>query len=217
MQERQLGDDGGEMTQTHDFGDGNGPVPAHQHPNGGGWVDNTATVAASVYIGARATIGTRAHIWAWAHIGARAHIGEGAAIGEWASIGEWAHIGARATIGERARIGEWAHIGARATIGEWARIWARAHIGEWAHIGARATIGEWATVDTAADYLCVGPTHNGYFLTVTRRPSLRITVGCEAVESTAALEALADNDYDRAMLPPVVALIEAWLKVAPNV
>jgi len=23
---------------THDFQDGNGPVPAHQHANGGGWV-----------------------------------------------------------------------------------------------------------------------------------------------------------------------------------
>ena len=27
---------------TFDFG--KGPVPAHQHPNGGGWVADTATV-----------------------------------------------------------------------------------------------------------------------------------------------------------------------------
>ena len=26
---------------TYDFKDGNGPVPAHQHPNGGGWVAAT--------------------------------------------------------------------------------------------------------------------------------------------------------------------------------
>ena len=32
------------MTNTFDFKDGNGPVPAHQHPNGGGWVADTAKV-----------------------------------------------------------------------------------------------------------------------------------------------------------------------------
>ena len=39
------------MTNTFDFKDGNGPVPAHQHPNGGGWVADTATVAATAYVG----------------------------------------------------------------------------------------------------------------------------------------------------------------------
>ena len=33
------------MTQTYDFNDGRGPVPTQQHPNGGGWVADTATVA----------------------------------------------------------------------------------------------------------------------------------------------------------------------------
>ena len=35
--------------ETHDFGDGAGPVPAHRHPNAdgseGGWVAETAYVA----------------------------------------------------------------------------------------------------------------------------------------------------------------------------
>lgn len=39
-----------------DFGDGNGPVPAHKHENGGGWVANTATVQASAYIGRDARV-----------------------------------------------------------------------------------------------------------------------------------------------------------------
>ena len=30
------------MTTTYDFKDDNGPVPAHQHSNGGGWVAATA-------------------------------------------------------------------------------------------------------------------------------------------------------------------------------
>jgi hypothetical protein len=41
---------------TYDFNDGNGPVPAHQHSNGGGWVAATATVAASAYVGPDARV-----------------------------------------------------------------------------------------------------------------------------------------------------------------
>ena len=33
-----------------DFDDGNGPVPAHKHPNGGGWVADTATVDETAYV-----------------------------------------------------------------------------------------------------------------------------------------------------------------------
>ena len=42
------------MSTTFDFG--NGPVPAHQHPNGGGWVADTATVADRVYVGPLARV-----------------------------------------------------------------------------------------------------------------------------------------------------------------
>jgi hypothetical protein len=41
---------------THDFGDGNGPVPAHRHPNGGGWVADTAGVASGVFVGKDALV-----------------------------------------------------------------------------------------------------------------------------------------------------------------
>ena len=34
-----------------DFRDGNRPVPAHQHPNGGGWIAETATVEKSAFVG----------------------------------------------------------------------------------------------------------------------------------------------------------------------
>ena len=39
---------------TFDFG--SGPVPAHQHPNGGGWVADSAQVADSVYVGLSAWV-----------------------------------------------------------------------------------------------------------------------------------------------------------------
>jgi hypothetical protein len=41
---------------TFDFGDGNGPVPAHKHPNGGGWVADTATVDDTAYVGPDAKV-----------------------------------------------------------------------------------------------------------------------------------------------------------------
>ena len=39
---------------THDFGAG--PVPAHQHANGGGWVADAAYIAAHVRVGPRARV-----------------------------------------------------------------------------------------------------------------------------------------------------------------
>jgi len=39
---------------TFDFG--NGPVPAHQHSNGGGWVADTAKVADTAYVGPDAQV-----------------------------------------------------------------------------------------------------------------------------------------------------------------
>ena len=44
------------MTTTFDFKVGNGPVPAHQHPNGGGWVADSATVADTAFVAKNAQV-----------------------------------------------------------------------------------------------------------------------------------------------------------------
>ena len=48
------------VQKAFDFGDGNGPVPAHQHKNpdgtAGGWVADTATVAATAFLGPTARV-----------------------------------------------------------------------------------------------------------------------------------------------------------------
>ena len=48
------------LSLQYDFNDGNGPVPAHQHvnPDGsvGGWIADTAQVAATAYIGPDAVV-----------------------------------------------------------------------------------------------------------------------------------------------------------------
>ena len=40
----------------YDFQDGNGLVPARKHPNGGGWVSNTARVSATAYVSKNAWV-----------------------------------------------------------------------------------------------------------------------------------------------------------------
>ncbi len=96
------------VNTTYDFGDGRGPVPAHQHtnPDGnlGGWVDDTAKVASGVTILLGASIGYLASIGYRASIGDRASIGYLASIGDRARIGDRASIGYLASIGDRARI-----------------------------------------------------------------------------------------------------------------
>jgi len=44
------------VTTTFDFQDGNGPVPAHRHTTGGGWVADTATVEETAYVGPDARV-----------------------------------------------------------------------------------------------------------------------------------------------------------------
>ncbi len=54
---------------TYDFEDGNGPVPAHKHPNGGGWVADTAKVAESAYVSDDARVYGNAKVYgnAWVY------------------------------------------------------------------------------------------------------------------------------------------------------
>ena len=54
--------------QLFDFKDGNGPVPAHQHKKGGGWVANSAYVAPTAYLGPRAQVFGRAGIYCDAEV-----------------------------------------------------------------------------------------------------------------------------------------------------
>ena len=42
------------MSKMHDFGFG--PVPAHRHPHGGGWVADSARVASTAYVGEGAQV-----------------------------------------------------------------------------------------------------------------------------------------------------------------
>ena len=48
---------------TFDFNDGNGPVPAHQHQNGGGWVAETAHVEDTARVSGNAQVFGNAQVY----------------------------------------------------------------------------------------------------------------------------------------------------------
>ena len=81
-----------------DFGDGRGPVPAHQHLNGGGWVDDQAFVDETVYVHELAIIIGFARVYSRASISYGASIGDGASIDkedQWVSI---CNVGSRRSL-----------------------------------------------------------------------------------------------------------------------
>jgi hypothetical protein len=58
----------------YDFGDGKGPVPAHQHVNGGGWVADTATVVDPAYVGPNARVFGKARVFGDAWVFGKARV-----------------------------------------------------------------------------------------------------------------------------------------------
>lgn len=59
---------------TFDFQDGNGPVPAHRHLNGGGWVANTAYVAETAFVRPDAWVFQLARVYDFAQVDGAARI-----------------------------------------------------------------------------------------------------------------------------------------------
>jgi len=87
------------MMTTFDFNDGNGPVPAHKHPNGGGWVADTAKVDETAYVGRDARVYGDARVYDNAMIGGYARVYGDAQVYDNAMIGGYAMVYGNATVG----------------------------------------------------------------------------------------------------------------------
>ena len=114
---------------THDFNDDNGPVQAHKHLNGGGWVADTAHVAETAFVGTDASVfGTasvlgnasvtdtawvrgNAHVSGSARISGDAVVDGNAAVAGMAEITDDAYVSGCAQIGGDAKIGGDARVG----------------------------------------------------------------------------------------------------------
>ena len=58
------------------FNFGDGPVDAHKHPNGGGWVADTTQVAATAYVGPDARVCGEARVSGNAQVSGKAQVSE---------------------------------------------------------------------------------------------------------------------------------------------
>src|ERR1700685_4068028 len=71
--------------ELHDFKDGNGPVPAHRHGNGAGWVANSARVEITAYVGTNAQVSGTAWVFGTAQVSDDAWVSGNA----WVSDNAW--------------------------------------------------------------------------------------------------------------------------------
>jgi hypothetical protein len=92
-----------------DFGDGNGPVPAHRHPNGLGWVADTAEVAITAHVGPDAMVYGEARVFESARVEGRARVYERAKVYGSAIVKDEGRVYGEAEICGRARVMNNAH------------------------------------------------------------------------------------------------------------
>lgn len=135
--------------ELHDFGDGNGPVPAHRHPNGGGWVADTAWVAPTAFVGPDAQIYGKAYVSGRAFICERARVFGHATVWQRAELSgsaqvyDWAHVAGDARVYGRA------HVYGHARISGDAQVYGRAHVYGDAEVSGRARLlGDWRIPET---------------------------------------------------------------------
>jgi UDP-3-O-[3-hydroxymyristoyl] glucosamine N-acyltransferase len=89
-------DDTVSINNTFDFGDG--PVKAHQHVNGGGWVADTATVADTVFVS------PSARVWGHAQVIGRAKLDGRSRVRDRAKVSGRARLQGEALIEDRAHV-----------------------------------------------------------------------------------------------------------------
>jgi carbonic anhydrase/acetyltransferase-like protein (isoleucine patch superfamily) len=109
-----------------DFGDGEGPVPAHRHTRGGGWVANTATVDPEAWIGPDALVYGNARVCSVEPQTDDAQIYENARVHGEARVYGNARIYGKAKVYGRARVYGKAHVCQFARIYGNARVYGQA-------------------------------------------------------------------------------------------
>jgi hypothetical protein len=112
----------GKYQDTHDFDVDCGPVPAHRHPNGGGWVANTANVDETAFVGPSASVFELAHVLDSANISDNAWVrGEGEVSGN-AKVSGDVVVDGNAVVSDYAEVSGDAFISGLATLYEHAQV-----------------------------------------------------------------------------------------------
>jgi carbonic anhydrase/acetyltransferase-like protein (isoleucine patch superfamily) len=92
------------MTDTFDFQDGKGPVPAHQHLKGGGWVADTATVSNTAYVGPDAQVYGSALVHGYAQVSGNAQVYGNARVYDNAQVSGNAQVDGKARVSGNAQV-----------------------------------------------------------------------------------------------------------------
>ena len=149
-----------QVVQMHDFEDDNGPVPAHQHPNGGGWVADSAAVSASAFVGPDAAVFGLARVFdhstvtdtAWVHgeaeVGGHSRVGGDALVdgnsrilGN-ADVTDRAHVSGSALVDGYARVGDNAQVLGHAVVKDDARLMGDAEVNDEEVLAGEAVIND---------------------------------------------------------------------------
>jgi UDP-3-O-[3-hydroxymyristoyl] glucosamine N-acyltransferase len=121
------------MTDTFDFQDGNfqdgkGPVPAHQHLKGGGWVADTATVSNTAYVGADARVYGHAQVYDNALVFGSAQVYGNAEVSGSAQVYGNAEVSGSAQVYDNARVYDNAEVSGNAQVYDNAWVYGNARI-----------------------------------------------------------------------------------------
>lgn len=100
----------------HDFNDGRGRVPAHKHDNGGGWVEDTARVDDTVYVGSRSEVYNYARVFGLVRLEGRSSIFGHARVGGRVRLNKSARIYGSACVLDETRLSDYARIHGRARV-----------------------------------------------------------------------------------------------------
>lgn len=135
---------------TFDFGAG--PVPAHRHQNGGGWVADTAHVDPSAYVGRFAMVFGRAEVYGDAEIYGAAEVYDEARISGDALVFGSAKVFGSARVSDNAMVYGDANISGDARIYGCARISGNA----WDASPFQMQCGRWSAYDAGGGEFGVG-------------------------------------------------------------
>lgn len=125
----------------HDFGDGRGRVLAHKHDNGKGWVEDTAKVADSVYVGPRAEIYHFANVSGNVRVEGRGRIYGHALVADGVMVKKNAQIYGRSSVRDTVMITDDAMIFDQSVVNGRCQIFGTFRIHEHAHVFSSSCTG----------------------------------------------------------------------------
>ena len=117
-----------DFREIHEYDFGNGQIPAHQHPRGGGWVADTATVDETCFVGPYARVFDNAYVTGNAIINDGASVFCNASVSGHAKVYGDAMIYDNASIRDNARVSGFSKVFGNARVMDNAQVYESAEI-----------------------------------------------------------------------------------------